>query len=412
MPDDAPIVEPIGDNVPADDRTLTLPDTPPTDPAASPPPLPSTTTAEPVAAAPAAPAVPGLRERFTARGYDTSAFADDDAMFDEVLGKLETSNSEKELTDLGRQFAPYATDFPKFQEWQKQQQVATEPATSDDSASVAAATPAPAPADAVAEPPAFDWPDLPELDLRVVQACDRDSRTGLFRIAEGMPLMPGAAERLNEIQAQHTERAERLVTEFPDLVTGVMAQTIAELKAESAKLTAAMETSQARQDSLTYVQARGSEFYQHDEQGNQVVDPQTSQPTLSPIGEAQRMIVETLPQYDMGNPAHVRDLGEVILNLRKEAGHFTSPAAANGQGQATAAPAQAATGTPSQQAVALGEGKRQLFLERTVRAQQSPDRGGTIPDSTAPENVSQNADASFGEIIDDLVRNGPAVTSP
>lgn len=316
-------------------------------------------------------------------GLDTSGFADDETFKTALETAIEQNESDRRLAELGRQFAPVATEFPAFLEWQKQQQ--SSPGSGPQ-----------APEDAVPEPPKFEW-NVPALDPRLVQACERDPRTNMFRPIEGMPLLPGTAEKLNEIESTRGEMANRLLTEFPSLVNDVTAPIIDGLKSEIAELKAAFTTSQERQDSLDYERQRGNDFYQHDEQGN-IVLSQTGQPVLSPVGESHRNVEQALMKTNWDDPADRRMVVESFLELQKKAkvGPFAEAAGANGQ--------PAPQVTPVEQGVAAGEVKRRRFLERAIQDQRSTDRAGTIPDPTAPSISMQNADDDNRRIIRDLAR--------
>ncbi len=322
------------------------------------------------------------RDAFAAKGIDTSQFADGNAFVDTVIGMIDRSRDDQSMVALGQQFAPHAEQFPEFLEWQKQQ------------AEVAKQAEAEA---APAEAKKFAW-EVPSLDPRSMQACDQDPRTGMFRVPEGSALMPGTAENLNKVQATREEMAGRLLTEFPSLVNEITSPLIDGLRSEISELKAAFGASQDRIDSERFQQDHAADFYQHDDKGQLVLDQGTGQPMLSPVGAAQQTAEETLRKIDWADPAQVRHVASLFVGQQKELGKFEAPAAgANGQGTPAA--------TPATTGVAAGEVKRQRFLDRVAPNDQSPDRGGSIPDATAPEGASQTVnEEDFRKIAHDIAR--------
>lgn len=360
-------MDPILDAPPADDTTPEM-DQPVTDQVTAP---------EPTQVAPQ-----GFREQCAdAMGWDTTDFADDDAFKAALSGSLEQLEGDRELVNLGRQFAPVASQWPAFQEWQQEQQAAQA------SAETATAEPA------AAEVPAFEW-DYPEPNDNDLAFLERDPATGLYRPKGDWIVPPGTAERVNQQVAGQRTMAERLVTQFPSLVTGVTAPIIEGLRTELSELKAAFTTAQERLDSQTYMQQHAGDFYQHDEQGNLVVDPQTHQPVLSPVGRAQQDAESALRDAGMTDPDQLRSVAEAFVSLQREAGRFESP---NGKAAQPAA-------NPSSQAVQTGEAKRQFFIDRVTTNQHAPDRGGTIPDATAPDGATQNAGADIDACFQEAAR--------
>lgn len=372
------------------EETTTPPDLPATvpDPTLVPDPAPISTvdpTPESPPTDPVAPATPSFRDVFSEQGFDTSEFSDDAVLARQIATTLDRARDDQPLIDLGRQFAPHADKFPAFLEWQKQE------------ATTQAAPPADGTPPAPDEPHAFEW-DVPVIDERLARACEVDPRTGLYRPIEGLPVLPGTAEKLNETAATRAERADQILTQFPDLVTQVTAPAMAELKSEVAELKAALETTQERAESRAYMHERSAEFLQHDEQGNVVIDSQTGSPVLSTVGKAQHDAESAFRDSGVTDPGKLRQITEMWMTMRRESGHFT--AGSNGNGQPTP------TGKPTPPPATTGAQKRELFLDRVTKQQHSADRGGTIPDPTAPEGTLPNPDANFGDILGAVVAAG------
>ncbi len=374
MPPELPPEAIEDDATPTDPSALASDPTPSPDPATIPTVDPSES---PELTAP--PASAGARDAFAAR-YDVSEFSDDTTFVDAVASRLDQAHSDQPLIDLGRQFAPHAEQWPQFLEWQKEQAVGQ------------AAPPADETPPATDEPASFEW-DYPEPNENDLAFLERDPATGLYRPKQDWIVPPGTAERVNQQVTGQRTMAERLVTQFPSLVNEVTGPVIEGLRSELAELKAAFTTSQERQDSATYMQQRAADFYQHDEQGNPVIDQQTGQPALSPVGKAQQNAEGALRELGISDPAKLREAASLFVGLQQEAGRFE---ASNGNGQ----PAPAAQAAPQ-----TGAQKRALFI-RTTTQQHSPDRGGTIPDPTAPEGTMQNPSASFSEILDAEVAAG------
>lgn len=340
-------------------------------------------------------AAPAFREQFGSfMGLDTSGFTDDDSFKTALSTALQENESERRMADLGRQFAPVASEMPAFLEWQKQQrQPSGQP-----SPALTAEPAAPEP-----ELPEYDWSPLAEPDPRLLRVCERDPNTGLYRAIEGHPEFSGTAAKLNEAEDRKASRADRLVNKFPDCVKEQVEPLISKLRSEIAELKAAFTTSQERQESREYRQQRAGDFYQHDDQGNIVLDPQTSQPLMSPVGETYQRIENTLGGLDLSKPEDMRLAVESYMELQKRAGvgPFANVAGANGQRSVAPAPVPA-TGP------AAGEVKRQQFIDRAIRDQRSSDRAGTIPDATAPEGTSQNPEDSFRQHAREAAREAGA----
>ena len=170
------------------------------------------------------------------------------------------------------------------------------------------------------------------------------------------------------------------------------------MKAELAELKAAFTSSQERLDAQDYMRKRADDLYQHDEQGKQVLNAQTGQPVLSPMGEAQQNAESALRDFDPHDPEQVHSYAEAFVSLQGESGRFESP---NGNGAGPVAPPAQPAASPSAQAAAAGQAKQQRFIDRVTTNQHAPDRGGTIPDATAPDGATQHAgadiDACFAE---------------
>ena len=355
---------------------------PPGDNGAVTPPAPAAVASPPPASepdiAPAPPASAGggfsLREIASQRGYDSTDFADEAALAAALFDRAEQYNQVQPIVEIGRQFAPYADKMGDFQAYM---------AAKEEDARVAAEDAAKA-----AAPPALNWRKA-EYDPQWERFCEQDARTGMWQPLGGAPQFAAYAQKLNDVQEARRLNSQELVSDFPGLLDRYFAPRETSLKQtiiEEARKLVQEEFAQRQRESeaQAYIQQHAKDFYQQDAAGQLMVGSD-GQPRLTPKGEAMAMHCQALAESGMSDPARIRQYAEIAVAADEAAGKFGAPVAP------VAAP-PVAVPAPAHE-------KKKLFLERVTKNQRSPQRGGSIPDDTAPAGTQQNPSADLGDVI-------------
>jgi hypothetical protein len=321
----------------------------------------------PLASAPAF----SLRDIASERGYDPKDFADDKALAAALFDRAEEYNQVQPIVQIGRQFAPYADKMGDFQAYLAAKEEEAKAAAEE---AIKAAT-----------PPALEWRKT-EYDPQWERFCEQDPRTGMWSPLGGAPQFAGYAQKLNDVQEARRLNSQDLLGDFPGLLDKYFAPRETSLKQtiiEEARKLVREEFAQRQQEIevQAYIQLHAKDFYQQDS-GGQVLVGVDGQPRLTPKGEAMAMHAQELRESGMNDPNVIRQYAEIAVAADEAAGKF-GPAKPQAVVQPTIAPPE----------------KKKLFLDRVTKNLRSPQRGGSIPDDTAPTGTQQNPSDDFDAVL-------------
>ena len=329
---------------------------------------------EPVASVPPPASAPAfsLRDIASERGYDPKDFADDKALAAALFDRAEEYNQVQPIVQIGRQFAPYADKMGDFQAYMAAKEEETRAAAEE--------------ATKAATPPALEWRKA-EYDPQWERFCEQDARTGMWSPLGGAPQFAAYAQKLNDVQEARRLNSQELVSDFPGLLDRYFAPRETSLKQtiiEEARKLVREEFAQRQQEieAQAYIQLHAKDFYQCDATGNPVVGAD-GQPRLTPKGEAMAMHAQELRESGMNDPNRIRKYAEIAVAADEAAGKF-GPA----KPQAAAVPV-----------VVPPPEKKKLFLDRVTKNLRSPQRGGSIPDDTAPTGTQQNPSDDLDAVL-------------
>ena len=356
------------DSTPTTDLTLNPNPSPNPSPAPSPQPQPQPSTES-----------FSLRQFAQERGYNPEDFKDDRALAATLIQAAERYNEVEPLADLGRQVAPFADKLGEFQEFVKAQEAEAAQAKAKE-----------------AEPPSLNWKHV-EYDPAWERYCEIDERTQRYK-----PLHPDFAQyarKLNDVVEARQANAQRLynLPEVLDEYATPRLKTLEEKLLQKAEEIAVRKIQEWQQqtEATRYVEEKAKDFYQHDTTGQMVLGDD-GYPLLTPKGEAMAHYCKQLQDGGMTDPATIRQWAETRLAADETAGKFGKPSN-NDQLQTPSTLTPATIPAPI---------RKRKFVERAIR---TPQRGGTLPDDSAP-NAIQNPDATFEEIADRRMREAGITT--
>jgi len=344
-----------------------------------PDPHPPVVAAPPVEPEPLAEAAFSLREAAQQRGIDPAGYESDESLAEAMFSTLDTLHQNEPFVKIGQQFAPYADKLSDFQAWQAEQTKAAQP------------TPTPA-----EETPGFEW-DTPEYDPRwEAYPLERDER-GFYKAPADLPAMAPYAEKMNAYQQDQRTKLTRILSDPQKLIQDAMGQELAALEkrtleAARAEFQGELAKQHADAEMNAYVQQQEADLYQHAADGQTLYDAQ-GYPQLSVKGRAMAEHANMLETAGVKDPKLVRQLLDICLERDELSGRFstTTPAPTTPTAPAIVPP------TPQ---LAVPKAKRR-FLNRL----SDNNRGGSVPDPTAPEGSQQQSpDATMADITRRIAR--------
>lgn len=304
-----------------------------------------------------------LKDAAQQRGINPAAYESDQALAEAMFSAIDDFQKNEPFVTIGQQFAPYADKLSEFQAWQAEQ------------AKPAETTPTP-------EDAKFDW-SAPEYDPRWEGMVERDER-GYFKAPDGLPSLAPVAEKMNTYRQFQTDALTKFLGNPQDLIHAASADKFTEMEqriTEANQKVIEQAIQQQRNDAEmnAYVQKQEKEIYRHDEKGGMLYDNQ-GVPMLNPKGQAMAKYANMLETGGVTDPATIRQLLDICLQRDELSGRFQ---------QTPQTPPQSSTPTQP-------PAPKKRFLDRIRR---SNNRGGTIPDDTAPEgSQQQNPDATMQDI--------------
>lgn len=348
--------------------TPSAPASPAISPLPSPPPPPS-----PSPAPSPAPDSFSLRTYAQERGYDPNAFKDDQELAAALLQAADQYQQIEPLANIGRQFAPYVDRLGEFNEFIKAKEVEAKAAAEE--------------AQKKAAIPVFDWQKA-EYDASLEQYCKFNAETGRYEARH--PDWSPHARKLNEAIEARRQNSQRLVDKFPELLDQYYGPREAALRekilAEALELVR-KEFTQRNQQTATeqWIQEREKDLYVFDAGGKPIIDVE-GMPRLSPKGEALRAHAEDLSKSGITDPEKIREYAWRAVVADEASGKFGAPA------KPIAAPTPPAHPT-----------NHKRFLDRFANRGGEPpqrlqQRGGSIPDDTAPRTNVINPSSDLMQI--------------
>jgi len=332
-----------------------------------------------VTPAPPTPPSFSLQSYATEQGFDTSGFKDESEIAAALLRSAQQAAQNEPLADIGRQFAPHADKWGAFQEWQKGQEVEQQRVAAETAAAEKAKLP-------------FEWRSV-ERDQSWEQHCERDPASGRFvaKTLDGLQY----AEKLNAYEDAQKHNAQDLLTNYPEMTTQLVDS---RLSAFEEKLNTLIDErweqkqteASVTQSTDTWITEHAKDVFVLDATGNAVVGPDGNE-RLSPKGEALRTHATELQASGMSDPAMIRDYAWRAVVADEAAGKLSS----------------AVTSTPVIPPVVTPPTTPNRFLDRLVGSQngngQTQQRGGGIPDDTAPRSISASPGGDLRETCDRLI---------
>jgi len=319
--------------------------------------------------APEPPSSFSLLEAARSRGIDPSGYESEEALAEAMFSALDTFQEHEPFVKIGQQFAPYADKLSDFQKWQEEQ--------------AAQATPAAKPEQPVS---GFEW-NAPEYDPRWEgMPIERDER-GFYKAPADYPQLAPIAEKMNAYRQFQVDAINKFIHDPQQLIHAATADRLAEIEkraieAAEEKIETALAKQRADAEMDAYVQGKAKDIYLHDVQGQLRYKP-NGEPMLSPKGQAMAEYGGMLEKAGVTDSALMRQLLDKMIQADELSGRFNSPA------------------TPASKPATSPPVTKQRFLDRI----RSNNRGGTIPDPTAPVgSQQQNPDATMQEITRRIAR--------
>jgi 2-oxo-4-hydroxy-4-carboxy--5-ureidoimidazoline (OHCU) decarboxylase len=306
------------------------------------------------------------------QGYDTSGFKDESELAAALLRAADQATQQEPLANIGRQFAPYADKWSAFQEWQKAQEVEQQKA-----------------AEAAAkeeEKLPFEWRSV-ERDQSWEQHCERDPKSGRYvaKTLDGLAY----AEKLNAYDDAQQRNAQDLLSKYPQYTQKLIDARLAAFEKKiDEHFERNWEQRQVRNSTDTWIQEHEKDLFAHDATGNVIIGPDGNQ-KLSAKGESLRMHAEALQTAGMSNPEQIREYAWRAVAADEAAGKIVPPV--------PVAPAPIAAPTPPNRFLSRFAGN----IPGNGRTQN---RGGGIPDPTAPHSITAAPSGDLREIVDRLAR--------
>ena len=338
-------------------------------PAAAASPAPSATPTATGAASPSSPF--SLRAFVQEQGYDPSSFHDERELSLALLRSAQQYEQVAPLADIGRQFAPHADKWPAFQEWQKQQEA--------EQAKVAAAA-----AKEQAKPP-IDWRKA-DYDPAWEQHCARDPKTGRYvaQTLDGLQY----AEKLNTAEEAMRDNSRDLMTKFPELVDKIVEARLAAKLAEydgqyNQRWQQNWDARQSEGNVNSWIDQHNKDLFAFDAAGAPIIGADGNQ-ALTPVGTSFLQRVEQLKAMGATDIDAIREDAWRTVSAKAGVG-----AQGSGPTQVAAPPAQ-----PAQPPRFLSRFAGNTGNNRTQQ------RGGGLPDPSAPLFDDSNATPGFREIFD------------
>ncbi len=304
------------------------------------------------------------------RGINPAQFSTEQELAGALFQAVDEYQTQQPFVNIGRQFAPYADKLDDFRKWQDEQQ-APEP------------EPEPEP-----EQNKWDW-SAPEYDPeweRFVEMGDN----GLFQPLGGLAGAQVYADKLN----QRRQWQQRTLNSFLDNPQPIVQQAVAadfasmrkELIDEAKQIVSDSFQKQTTQTEDERFWAN-PDFYEVDANGNMQVGAD-GRAVHNKLGLAAGQYHQQYAQRSHWTDAEVKEAVMRDIDLDVANGTFaaaTPPAAAP-----TAEPPSPVTQPPA---------KKKRFLNRV----RNNNRGGTVPDPTAPAGTPQNPGDSMAEITNRIM---------
>ncbi len=216
-----------------------------------------------------------VRDFLSSKGYDTSTFADDDALGEHLLSQLEAARQVPQLQQAARYaewVQPYAEDVEAL--IRQRQQGGAEPATQ----------PPPAGAQPAAEPAAEPyWPKPPEWDPTWDQYVTQDDQ-GNYVTSPNSP-SPGLHHKFMARREWDRRQAARLLEDpAAAVLPGLQPHFDKHQESTLEKVKELLAADRQQQHDNAFVIDNQAWLYQQDANGRPLVDRQSGQPVFSPQG--------------------------------------------------------------------------------------------------------------------------------
>lgn len=318
----------------------------------------------------------GILERLRSAGYDTSGFGSEEDAIGALLDVAQRYEQAQPFIRHGREFVEHADAFSKWRQ-EKEAREAQEKAQQTQSQ----------------KKPGFEW-QAPEFNPEWKTRCRWDKETGRYVPATEWD-SPAVAEKLNAYAIWQQQAGDRIVREFPQLVEQALSGRFDEMQSGIQKMVeervqAALAQYESAQSVRQFFEQKKNEFFQVDQAGQVLINPQTGQPRLTPKGEAFRQyMLEGRDEFGIADNAKLQRYAQRRLESDVAAGKFSAPS--NGQ----ESPNRSVGQTPEE----IARQKKGEFLSRVVKGQRQPNRDGTIPapDSKTPQNLKEDLQSIFNE---------------
>jgi hypothetical protein len=206
-----------------------------------------------------------------------------------------------------------------------------------------------------------------------------------------MPTLAPIVEQRNKHALAQKQLASRVVGDFPSLVGQAVEPQIAALKQEIADMQKANADYQRQQQLDVVTNQHQQEWYEHDGNGQPMIDPRTNQFIPTPLYEGTVYFAEQLRQFNpQADDTQILQLATQQARMAEKAGMLTPQPAVS-----PAAPT--APVAPQASPAAIGAAKRETFLEGAIADHQA-NRGGYQPDPSAPAGLGERP-PSFEELV-------------
>ncbi len=319
-----------------------------------------------------------LRSAAQARGLDASTFSGDAALAEAMFTQLDQGQKDQALVDIGRQMAPFQGQLADFHKWQAEQTATPDkpktPETPEGSWACYEGQ-------LTNSAPAYDsrWPNMVELDER-----------GYYKAPEGIPSLAPVAEKMNVYRQFQTDAIQHFIGDPQKLIQSATAPQLTAMEkriteANQKAIETAIQKQVADAEMATWAKSQEEELYIHDTTGQMQYDAQGFA-MRTPKGHAMAEYATQAEQFGIKDPAAIRHFIDMGMERDGLSGRFPDPTQ-------VAPPAAPATLPQAPPTVPV----KRKFLDRVL----SKNRGGTVPDPTAPEgSQQQNPSATMVEITD------------